>query len=140
MLKNLSENKPKAIKPIKKIKNKTNTKPRRTQAEIKSIQKSIGNTIYKQIRENYTLPPAPDLKILNDITVQLRIYVRPDGTIIKTIVDKRSLKKSLNDSTYLPYVEAALRAIRKLYKFKKLPQEEYNSWKIIDIRFTPYET
>ena len=140
MLKNLAENQPKPIKPIKPIKNKTNTKPKKTKEEIKRTQKSISNSVYKQIRENYTLPPAPDLKVINDITVQLRIYVMPDGTITKIIVSKSSLKKAQDDSTYLPFVEAAQRAIRKLGKFTKLPQEEYNSWKIIDIRFTPYET
>jgi len=137
MLKNLAENQPKPIKPIK---NKTNTKHKKTKEEIKRTQKYISNSIYKQIKENYTLPPAPDLKVINDIIVQLRIYVRPDGTITKTIVSKSSLKKAQDDSTYLPYVEAAQRAIRKLGKFTKLPQEEYNSWKIIDIRFTPYKT
>ena len=140
MLKNLAENQPKPIKPIKKIKNKTNTKPKKTKEEIKRTQKYISNSVYNQIKENYTLPPAPDLKVINDITVQIRIYVMPDGTITKTIVSKSSLKKAQDDSTYLPYVEAAQRAIRKLGKFTKLPQEEYNSWKIIDIRFTPYET
>ena len=140
MLKNLAKNQPKPIKPVKEIKNKINNKPKRTQAEIRKSQKSISINIYKQIKANYTLPPAPDLKVINDITVQLRIYVRPDGTIIKTIIDKGSLKKAQNDPTYLPYVEAAQRAIKKLGKFKKLPQEEYNLWKIVDIRFTPYET
>ena len=61
-------------------------------------------------------------------------------SIDKTIIDKSSLKKAQNDPTYLPYVEAAQRAIKKLGKFEKLPQEEYNLWKIVDIRFTPYET
>ena len=143
MLKNLAENQPKPIKPIKpikKIKNKTNTKSKKTKEEIKRTQKSISNSVYKQIRENYTLPPAPDLKVISDITVQIRIYVMPDGTITKTIISKSSLRKAQDDSTYLPYVEAAQRAIQKLGKFTKLPQEEYNSWKIIDIRFTPYKT
>ncbi len=140
MLKNLAKNQPKPIKPVKEIKNKINNKSKKTQAEIRKSQKSIANNIYKQIKANYTLPPAPDLKVINDITVQLRIYVRPDGTIIKTIIDKSSLKKAQNDPTYLPYVEAAQRAIKKLGKFEKLPQEEYNLWKIVDIRFTPYET
>ena len=107
---------------------------------MKNIKKSIANSIWKQIRANYTNPPAPDLKLVNDIAVQIRIYVRPDGTINKTIIDKSSLKKAQNDPTYLPYVEAAQRAIRRLGKFKKLPPDEYNSWKIIDIRFTPYKT
>ena len=140
MLKNLAKNQPKPIKPVKEIKNKINNKPKRTQAEIRKSQKSISINIYKQIKANYTLPPAPDLKVINDITVQLRIYVRQDGTIIRTIIDKGSLQKARNDPTYLPYVEAAQRAIKKLGKFKKLPQEEYNLWKIVDIRFTPYET
>ena len=140
MLKNLAENDPNPIKPVKKIESKVKTKPQRNREEIKNITKSIGDKIYKQIYENYTLPPAPDLKVLNDISVNLRIYVGPDGIINKTIIDKISLKKAQDDPTYLPYVEAAQRAIIKLRKFTKLPLDEYNYWKIIDIRFTPYKT
>ena len=143
MLKNLAENQPKPIKPIKPIKEmikKPQPQKKKSKEEIKNIKRSIANTIWKQIRENYTIPPAPDLKLVKDIGVQIRIYVRPDGTINKTVIDKSSLKKAQDDPTYLPYVEAAQRAIKRLGKFDKLPQEEYNSWKIIDIRFTPYKT
>jgi len=137
MLKNLAKNLPKPIKPIKK---QLQNKQTKSEEEIKNIKKSIANSIWKQIRANYTNPPAPDLKLVNDIAVQIRIYVRPDGTINKSVIDQSSLKKAQNDPTYLPYVEAAQRAIKRLGKFNKLPQEEYNSWKIIDIRFTPYKT
>ena len=147
MLKNLAENQPKPIKPInkpikpiKEMIKKPQPQKKKSKEEIKNIKRSIANTIWKQIRENYTIPPAPDLKLVKDIGVQIRIYVRPDGTINKTVIDKSSLKKAQDDPTYLPYVEAALRAIKRLGKFDKLPQEEYNSWKIIDIRFTPYKT
>ena len=147
MLKNLAENQPepikpinKPIKPIKEMIKKPQPQKKKSKEEIKNIKRSIANTIWKQIRENYTIPPAPDLKLVKDIGVQIRIYVRPDGTINKTVIDKRSLKKAQDDPTYLPYVEAAQRAIKRLGKFDKLPQEEYNSWKIIDIRFTPYKT
>ena len=147
MLKNLAENQPepikpinKPIKPIKEMIKKLQPQKKKSKEEIKNIKRSIANTIWKQIRENYTIPPAPDLKLVKDIGVQIRIYVRPDGTINKTVIDKRSLKKAQDDPSYLPYVEAAQRAIKRLGKFDKLPQEEYNSWKIIDIRFTPYKT
>ena len=140
MLKNLAENQPKPIKPIKEIAKQPQTKQKKSKEEIKNIKRSIANIIWKQIRENYTNPPAPDLKLVNDIAVQIRIYVRPDGTINKTIIDKSSLKKARDDPTYLPYVEAAQRALKRLGKFNKLPQEEYNFLKIIDIRFTPYKT
>ena len=147
MLKNLAENQPKPIKPInkpikpiKEMIKKPQPQKKKSKEEIKNIKRSIANTIWKQIRENYTIPPAPDLKLVKDIGVQIRIYVRPDGTINKTVIDKSSLKKAQDDPTYLPYVEAAQRAIKRLGKFDKLPQEEYNSWKIIDIRFTPYKT
>ena len=147
MLKNLAENQPepikpinKPIKPIKEMIKKPQPQKKKSKEEIKNIKRSIANTIWKQIRENYTIPPAPDLKLVKDIGVQIRIYVRPDGTINKTVIDKRSLKKAQDDPSYLPYVEAAQRAIKRLGKFDKLPQEEYNSWKIIDIRFTPYKT
>jgi len=134
MLKNLAENK---IKPVKKSVNKTKNKPIKTKEEIKYIKKSIATSIWKQIHANYIIPPGREVI---DIAVHLIIYVKPDGTITRTIVDKKSLKKSQNSPRYLVYVEAAQRAIRKLGKFKELPQEEYNSWKIINIRFTPFQT
>ena len=140
MLKNLAKIEEQTIKPKKKIINKPKTETKRSKGELKNIQNAIISTIYRQIKENYTLPPAPDLKVLDDITVQLRIYVGPDGTINKTVVKKKSLSKAKDDPTYLPYVEAAQRAIKRLGKFSKLPEEEYNLWKIIDISFTPYQT
>jgi outer membrane biosynthesis protein TonB len=140
MLKNLAENEEKAAKPEIKVKEKNKIKTTRSSEETKKVQKNIANIIYRQIKTNYTLPPAPDLKVLNDITVQLRIYVGPDGTINKTIVNKNSLNRAKEDTTYLPYVEAAQRAIKKLGKFSKLPEKEYKLWKIIDISFTPYQT
>ena len=140
MLKNLAKIEEQPIKPKKKIINKPKTENKRSQGELKNIQNAIISKIYRQIKENYTLPPAPDLKVLDDITVQLRIYVGPDGTINKTVVKKKSLSKAKDDPTYLPYVEAAQRAIKRLGKFSKLPEEEYNLWKIIDISFTPYQT
>ena len=140
MLKNLAKYEEKPSKPQKRIINKPEQEVKKSREEIKNIQKIIISKIYKQIKENYSLPPAPDLKVLDDITVQLRIYVSPDGTINKTIINNRSLKRAQDDPTYLPYVEAAQRAIKKLGKFSKLPEQEYNLWKIIDISFTPYQT
>jgi len=139
MLKNLAEYQPNPVKPKQEIKTEAITKPARTNREIKRIQKSIINIIYKQIKENYTIPPAQDI-IENKMVVQLRIYIRQDGTISRTLVKEESLKRAKSDSSYLPYVEAAQRAIRKVGKFKKLPQEEYDLWDIIDINFTPLKT
>jgi len=140
MLKNLAKYEEQPTKPQKQIINKPKQESKKSIDEIKNIQRSIISKIYKQIKENYSLPPAPDLKVLDDITVQLRIYVSPDGTINKTVVNKNSLKRAAQDPTYLPYVEAAQRAIKKLGKFSKLPEKEYKLWKIIDISFTPYQT
>ena len=140
MLKNLAKYEEKPIKTQKQTVNKPKKEIIKSIEEIRNIKKSITGKIYKQIKENYSLPPAPDLKVLNDITVQLRIYLSPDGTINKTVVNKKSLKRAQQDPTYLPYVEAAQRAIKKLGKFSKLPEKEYNIWKIIDISFTPYQT
>ncbi len=140
MLKNLAKYEEKPIKPQKQTVNKPKKETKKSIEEIRNLKKSIKGKIYKQIKENYSLPPAPDLKVLDDITVQLRIYLSPDGTINKTIVNKNSLKRAQQDPTYLPYVEAAQRAIKKLGKFSKLPEKEYNLWKIIDISFTPYQT
>jgi hypothetical protein len=140
MLKNIAKYEEQPIKPENKVINKTIEQTTRSPNEIQRIQNFIVGKIYKQIKENYSLPPAPDLTVLDDITVQLRIFVRQDGTINRTIVNKNSLKRAQADPTYLPYVEAAQRAIKKLGKFSKLPEEEYDLWKIIDISFTPYQT
>ena len=66
--------------------------------------------------------------------------VRPKEIVVDTPAFLFGADESKEDPIYLPYVEAAQRAIRKLGKFSKLPEEEYNLWKIIDISFTPYET
>ena len=86
MLKNLAKYEDEPIKPDNKMLNKPKQKTSKSPQQIKNIQKMIVGKIYKQIKENYSLPPAPDLKVLNDITVQLRIYVRPDGTINLSLI------------------------------------------------------
>lgn len=139
MLKNLAENQPKPIKPIQEVKTETKSITVRTNKEKKIITNSIVNTILQQIKANYTIPPAQDL-IVKKMVVQLRIYIRQDGTIWKTIVKAESLKRAKSDTTYLPYVEAAQRAIKKVGKLKRLPQKEYDLWDIVDINFTPFKT
>jgi hypothetical protein len=139
MLKNLAENQPNPVKPKQEIKAKTITKSARTNEDKIIITNSIVNSIWKQIIDNYTIPPAQDLMV-NKIIVQLRIHLRQDGSISKIIVKETSLKKAKSDPSYLPYVEAAQRAIRKVGKFKKLPQKDYDLWDIIDINFTPFKT
>ena len=139
MLKNLTEYQPNPVKPKQEIKTETITKPDRTNEEKNIIKKYIANSIWKQIYDNYTIPPAQDLMV-NEIIVQLRIDLRQDGSISKIIVKETSLKKAKSDPSYLPYVEAAQRAIRKVGKFKKLPQKDYDLWDIIDINFTPFKT
>ena len=76
--------------------------------------------------------------MVNKVVVQLTIYLRQDGSISEIIIKEKSLNRAKSDPSYLPYVEAAQRAIRKVGKFKKLPHKDYDLWNIVNIDFTPF--
>tara|TARA_B100000686_G_scaffold327034_1_gene385506 strand:+ start:2401 stop:3186 length:786 start_codon:yes stop_codon:yes gene_type:complete len=97
----------------------------------------LKSNIKKQIRKHYTIPPALDSVLINDVKVPITITIRKDGKITRIIISKNALKRAQNDPIYRSFLEAAERAVKKLSKFDKLPLDLYSHWDKISINFTP---
>ena len=130
MLKNLAEE-----EPVSKTQNKEELKDLNNENQNQlPLSPILIRKIIGQILAHWTRPPG--LIKSDDMSVQIRIHLRTDGTIKKIIRSKQVLKK-LNDRTYLVYLEAAERALMRLEKFDGLPTDKYSSWKTIEINFQP---
>ncbi len=97
----------------------------------------LKSNITKQIRKHYTIPPALDSVLVNDVKVPITITIRRDGKITRIIINNNALKRAQNDPVYRSFLEAAERAVKKLSKFEKLPLDLYSHWDRISINFTP---
>ena len=148
MLKNLAEKEPQKENKddFDKIVNKLakNEPNFNKKTDSKNIKKPTNETmialernIEKQIRKYYTIPPGLDSVLLNNLTVPITINIRRDGTITRIIINKSAIKRAQSDNVYRSFLEAAERAVKKLEKFEKLPQDLYSHWDKISISFTP---
>lgn len=131
MLKNLAEE-----EPVSKTQNREELKDLKNENQDRlHLSPILIRKIVEQIYFHWMRPPG--LKKSDDMSVQIRIHLRTDGTIKKIIRSKQVLKK-LNNRTYLVYLEAAERALRRLEKFDGLPTDKYSTWKTIELNFKPY--
>ena len=148
MLKNLAENEPQKEnkddfdKIVNQLaKNEPNLNKKTDSRNIKKptieAMRALERNIENQIRKYYTIPPGLDSVLLNDVTVPITINIRRDGTISRIIINKNAIKRAQSDNVYRSFLEAAERAVKKLEKFKKLPQDLYSHWDKISINFTP---
>lgn len=146
MLKNLEKPEPEINKTndFNEIVNELAEKNIDIEKPIKKINKPSSDTlakleqnIAKQIRKHYTIPPALDSVLVNNVKVPITISIREDGKITKIIIDKNAIKKAQKDPVYRSFLEAAERAVKKLSKFEKLPLDLYSHWDKISINFTP---
>ena len=146
MLKNLEKPEPEINKTndFDEIVNELAEKNIDIEKPIKKINKPSSDTlakleqnIAKQIRKHYTIPPALDSVLVNNVKVPITISIREDGKITKIIIDKNAIKKAQKDPVYRSFLEAAERAVKKLSKFEKLPLDLYSHWDKISINFTP---
>ena len=131
MLKNLAEE-----EPVSKTQNREELEDLENENQDQlPLSPILIRKIVKQIHLHYYRPPG--LKQSDDISVQIRIELRTDGTIKRIIRSEQALK-NLKDRTYLVYLEAAERALRRLEKFDGLPTDKYSTWKTIELNFKPY--
>ena len=131
MLKNLAEE-----EPVSKTQNREELKDLKNENQDQlHLSPILIRKIVEQLYIHWLRPPG--LKKSDDMSVQIRIHLRTDGTIKKIIRSKQVLKK-LNNRTYLVYLEAAERALRRLEKFDGLPTNKYSTWKTIELNFKPY--
>ena len=131
MLKNLAEE-----EPVSKTQNREELKDLKNENQDRlHLSPILIRKIVEQLYIHWLRPPG--LKKSDDMSVQIRIHLRTDGTIKNIIRSKQALEK-LNNRTYLVYLEAAERALRRLEKFDDLPTDKYSSWKTLELNFKPH--
>ncbi|MDA9559286.1 TonB C-terminal domain-containing protein, partial [Alphaproteobacteria bacterium] len=122
-----------------KIKELANNKLLENTTEIKKEELSlIEKIILKQIDENWTRPPG--IKIVKNLNTKLIIKLDSDGNVIKVVLHKQTQADILNNSTLQPYLDSALRAVKKASPIEGLPKDSYSNWREIVINFKPVET
>jgi hypothetical protein len=142
LLKNLaSENIDDEIKKTNidsKIKELSDNKLLEKTTEIKKVELSlIEKIILEQIDNNWTRPPG--IKVAKNLVIKLIITLDTDGNVIKLASHKKTQADIINDSTLQPYLDSAVRAIKKSSPFEGLRKDKYSIWKEIIINFKPIE-
>ena len=117
-----------------KLKNSNNLDEKKSNKnELSSIEKLILN----QIDENWSRPPG--IKISKDLIIKVIVRLDINGNVISLQIHKNTLNETLKDNTLQPYLDSAIRAIKKASPFEGLKKNRYNIWKELIINFIPIE-
>tara|TARA_A100001015_G_scaffold273180_1_gene328411 strand:- start:38 stop:811 length:774 start_codon:yes stop_codon:yes gene_type:complete len=99
--------------------------------------KEIISLINQQINNNWSRPPG--IQTSQNLYVKLIIYLNSNGDVIDIKVPNET-KEKIKKNIYLkPYLDSAIRAIKKSSPFEGLKKSRYNIWKTIIINFKPRE-
>ena len=124
-LKQLSEQKLKDNNRLnKKIPNKN---------ELSVIEKLILN----QIDENWSRPPG--IKTSKNLIIKVIVGLDINGNVINLQIHKNTLNEIAKDNKLQPYLDSAIRAIKKASPFEGLKKDRYNNWNELIINFKPIE-
>ena len=124
-LKELSEQKLKDYNRInEKIPNKN---------ELSAIEKLILN----QIDENWSRPPG--IKTSKNLIIKVIVGLDINGNVINLQIHKNTLNEIAKDNKLQPYLDSAIRAIKKASPFEGLKKDRYNNWNELIINFKPIE-
>lgn len=96
------------------------------------------DAIKRQIERCWLVPAAIGAKDVEEMLVQVRLKLNPDGTLRESrIVDRFRME---TNATYKAVAESALRAIRnpRCSRFN-LPLQKFDVWKDMVLRFNPGE-
>jgi len=115
------------------------TPERAQQAPLgKKLTISEIDAIRRQIERCWLVPAAIGAKDVQEMSVQVRLKLNPDGTLRESrIVDRFRMEMN---ATYKAVAESALRAIRnpRCSRFN-LPLQKFDVWKDMVLRFNPSE-
>ena len=122
------------------MKRQSRSQPERAQRASLGENLSISeiDAIRRQIERCWLVPAAIGAKNVEEMAVQIRMKLNPDGTMRESrIVDRFRME---TNPTYKAVAESALRAVRnpRCNKFK-LPLQKYDVWKDMVLRFNPSE-
>lgn len=98
---------------------------------------TIANILRSQIDNNWTRPPG--IKNIENLSFKLIISLDPNGNVINIKVPLRTENLIKKNVFLKPYLNSAIRAIKKTSPFEGLEKHRYNIWKSNIINFIPYE-
>ena len=122
----------------KKIKNLSQKKinNKNTSPDKKELL-TIVNVLMMQINNNWIRPPG--IKNIENLTIKLVITLDPNGYVTSISIPTSTDNMIKEDKLLRPYLDSALRAIKKSSPFEGLEKHRYNIWKKININFMPFE-
>ncbi len=91
-----------------------------------------------QINSNWTRPPG--IKYIENLKIKLVIMLDQNGNVINIEVPASTNITVKKDKSLRPYLDSAIRAIKKSSPFEGLKKDRYNIWKKNTINFMPFET
>ena len=101
--------------------------------ELSAIEKLILN----QIDENWSRPPG--IKTSKNLIIKVIVGLDINGNVINLQIHKNTLNEIAKDNKLQPYLDSAIRAIKKASPFEGLKKDRYNNWKELIINFKPIE-
>ena len=101
--------------------------------ELSAIEKLILN----QIDENWSRPPG--IKTSKNLIIKVIVGLDINGNVINLQIHKNTLNEIARDNKLQPYLDSAVRAIKKASPFEGLKKDRYNNWKELIINFKPIE-
>ena len=113
--------------------NKKLNKKKPNKNELSAIEKLILN----QIDENWSRPPG--IKTSKNLIIKVIVGLDINGNVINLQFHKNTLNEIARDKKLQPYLDSAIRAIKKASPFEGLKKDRYNSWKELIINFKPIE-
>ena len=126
-------------KKIKKLSKQTLiTKDKSNENKLdKNELSAIEKLLLKQIDEKWSRPPG--ITISKDLVIKMIVYLDVNGKVINLEVHKQTKNDIKNNYKLQPYLESAIRAIKKASPFEGLRKDRYNNWKELIINFKPIE-
>ena len=103
------------------------------QNELSVIEKLIIN----QIDENWSRPPG--IKISKNLVIKMIVRLDINGNVINLVVHKNTIDEINRNNSLQPYLDSAIRAIKKASPFEGLKKNSYTNWKELIINFKPIE-
>ena len=113
--------------------NKKLNKKKPNKNELSAIEKLILN----QIDENWSRPPG--IKTSKNLIIKIIVGLDINGNVINLKIHKNTLNEIARDNKLQPYLDSAIRAIKKASPFEGLKKDRYNNWKELIINFKPLE-
>lgn len=94
------------------------------------------DSIRVQIEKCWIVPAGA--RYAENLVVQLRIYLQPDGSLARPpeVVDR--LRMSMpGEENFRTAAESAIRAVQKCEPLQNLPPDKYQRWRDIELKFDP---